>query len=357
MLNTGLPHPPIPSKMALTVADKPSCYNPPSSDISVLYALLPKMVKSRLPVLTSFRRTIKMTTARRSSASHSRHTSEGTLHGITNSIDSYTNLNNEIVTREQLWQLSRRARDPSPEEMGSSGSSSAGSSQTAAAALPFDRSVGLPIHETQTGVEWDTAVTALLLLSKACTRAQQPDAKPENTRALIVDANKWLLRSLPSHLEPSELEEIEEVLPIGLDNPERISRRQARIQSSASVANKRSWLRRAIAFSILQTSLLIALLIPYVTALINTCYRLERQNHITERFLTGGIDITNAVGESGMEVKDAMVRLGRGRLANALVHTGGWVFESIIGGVSDGAGEGVTIVGQAMLSRETQRVE
>jgi len=356
MFSTGLPPPPIPSKMALTVADKPPCYNPPSSDISLLYALLPKMVKSRLPVLASFRRTIKMTTARRSSASHSRQTSEGTVHGLTDSNDSYTNLNNEIVTREQLWQLSRRARDPSPEEMGSSGSSSAGSSQTAATP-PFDRSVGLPIHETQTGIEWDTAVTALLLLSKACARAQQPDAKPENTRALLVDANKWLLRSLPTHLELSELEEIEEVLPVGLDNPERISRRQARIQSSASVANKRSWLRRAIAFSILQTSLFIALMIPYVTALINTCYRLERQNHITERFLTGGIDITNAVGESGMEVKDAMVRLGRGRLAIAMVHTGGWVLESIIGGVSDGAGEGVAIVGQAMLSQETQRVE
>jgi hypothetical protein len=321
----------------------------------MLYALLPKMVKSRLPVLTSFRRTIKMTTARRSTPAHSRHTSAGTPHGLPNSNDAYTNLNNEVVTREQLWQLSRRARDPSPEEVGSSGSSSAGSSQTAAAPA-FDRSVGLPVHETQTGVEWDTAVTALLLLSKACARAQQPDAKPENTRALIVDANKWLLRSLPSHLEPSELEEIEEVLPIGLDNPERISRRQARTQSSASEANK-PWLRRAIAFSLLQTSLFIALLIPYVTAFINTCYRLERRNHITERFLTGGIDITNAVGESGMEVKDAMVRLGRGRLANAVVQTGGWVFESIIGGVSDGAGEGVAIVGQAMLSRETQRVE
>lgn len=321
----------------------------------MLYTLLPKVVKSRLPVLTSFRRSIKMTTARRSAPSHSRQTSEGSLHGISSPNDAYINLNNEIVTREQLWQVSRRPRDASPEQMASSGSSSAGSSQTAAA--PFDRTVTVPIHEIKTGVEWDTAVTALLLLSKACTRAQHPDSKPENTRALIVDANKWLLRSLPDHLEPGELEEIEEVLPMGLHNPDRISRRQARVQSSASQPDKRSWLRRAIAFSILQTSLLVALIIPYLACLINTCYRLERRNHITERFLTGGIDITNVVGESGMEVKDAMVRLGRGRLANAVVHTGGWIFESVIGGVSDGAGEGVAIVGQAMLSRETQRVE
>ena len=73
---------------------------------------------------------------------------------------------------------------------------------------------------------------------------------------------------------------------------------------------------------------------------------------MTERFLTGSIDMTNVVGESGMELKDAVFRLGQGRLVSAVVHSGGWVVESVIGGVSDGAGEGVAIVGEAMLSRE-----
>jgi hypothetical protein len=341
--------------MALTIAEVPSCYSPPSSEISRLYAFLPSAVKSRLPILTSFRRSFKMTTARRSAAAHSRLPSDGSVHEFANPKDAYLNPDNEIVTREQLWQVARRPRDGSPDRMGSPISSSSASSQVAA--VPFDRALMVPIQETGTGVEWDTAVTALLLLSKACTRAQHPNTRPENTRALLIDANKWLLRSLPDDLDPAELEEIEEVLPIGLDNPDRISRRHARGQLRTCRTNKRSWLRRFIAFVILQMSRSVALIIPYITAFVNTCYRLERQHRITERFITGGLDITNVVGESGMEVKDAMVRLGQGRLANAMIHTGGWIVESVIGGVSDGAGEGVAIVGEAMLLRGQQKVE
>jgi hypothetical protein len=313
------------------------------------------MVKSRLPVLNSVRRSVKMATSRRSTLSHSRLPSDGSLHGFTSPSNAYVNPSNEIMTREQLWQVSRRPRDPSPETTVSATSSSASSDPTAVA--PLDGAVTLPIQETRTGIEWDTAVTALMLLSKACTRAQHPDTKPEYTRALIVDANKWLLRSLPGQLAPCELQEIGEVLPAGLDNPERFSCRQRRSQVRASQSAHRSWLRRVIAFAILQTSLLLALVIPYFMALADSCYRLERQHHLTERFLTGSIDITNVVGENGMELKDAMVRLGQGRLANAVAHTGGWIVESVIGGVSDGAGEGVAIVGEAMLPREARQVE
>lgn len=336
--------------MALTIADKPPCYSQPSSDVSMLYTFLPTVVKSRLPLLASFRRSVKMSITRRSTPLHSRQTSDGSLHGFTSPKNAYVNPNNEIVTREQLWQVSRRPRETSPENTGSTTSSSAASSETAT--VPIDRAFNVPIHETKTGIEWDTAVTALLLLSKACTRAHDPDAKPENTRALIVDANKWLLRSLPDDLDASELEQIEEVLPVGLDGSDHISRTEPRIKSRPCRPEKRSWLRRAIAFGILQTSLFVALIIPYIAAIVNSCYRLERRHHVTERFLTGGIDITNVVGESGMEVKDAMVRFGRGRLANAVVQTGSWIVESVIGGVSDGAGEGVAIMGEAMLSRE-----
>lgn len=341
--------------MVPAMAAGASCYKTPSSDISILYTFLPTVIKSRLPVLTSLRRSLKMTSIRKSTPWHSRQISKGSLHGITSPTNAYINPDNEIVTGEQLWQVARRSRDTSPENIGSSTASSAASSRTMAA--PVERALTGPIHETGTGVEWDTAVTALMLLSRACTRAQQADSRPENTRALVIDANKWLLRSLPEDLDPSELQEIEEVLPAGLDNPDRICCRQARIRSTASQAEKRSWLRRSIAFTILQTSLLIALIIPYITAFISSCYRLERRHRITERLLTGGIDMTSVVGDSGMEVKDAMVRLGRGRLANAVVETGGWIFESIIGGVSDGAGVGVAIVGEAILAQEQKEVE
>lgn len=341
--------------MALTVADRPSWYSPPSSEVSMLYTFLPTVVKSRLPILTSFRRAVRMSTTRKATRSQSRLPSENSLHGFTSPNNAYVNPDNEILTREQLWQVSRRPREASPQRMVSSRSSSAASSQSAAA--PVDRALAFTIQETRTGVEWDTAVTALLLLSKACTRAQHPDTKPENTRALIVDASKWLLRSLPEHLDPQELAEIGEALPVGLDDIDMDARRRDRRQSRALRPDNHSWLRRTIAFAILQTSLFIALIIPYITALAHSCYRLERRNHVTERFLTGGIDITNVVGESGMEVKDAMVRLGRGRLANAAVSTAGWIIDSIIGGVSDGAGEGVAIVGEAMLLREGQQAE
>ena len=222
---------------------------------------------------------------------------------------------------------------------------------------PLDNALVARTNETRTGIEWDTAVTALLLLSKACARAQNPEAKPENTRALIVDASKWLLRSLPDHLDPCELEGIGEVMPIGLNNRERISRPQARRPSQTCRSDKRSWLHRVIASFILHVSIFIAMIIPYITALAHSCYRLERRHHLTERLLAGGIDVTNFIGESGMELKDAMVRLGQGRLADAVVYTGGWILESVVGGVTDGAGEGVAILGEAFRSRQRQHIE
>lgn len=258
----------------------------------------------------------------------------------------------EIVPREQLWQVSGRTKDAGPKKKTSTISPSAIPPQAAAA--PPDLILAAPIHETRTGVEWDTAVTALLLLTKACARAHNPEAKPENTRALIVDANKWLLRSLPNPLCPRELEAIEEVLSMGLDDPARISRHQARDrdQSATGRPDKRSWLRRVIAFFILQISLFVAVIIPYVATLAQSCYRIERRHHLTERLLTGGIDITSVVGESGMELKDAMVRFGQGRFGDAVVHMGGWILDSVVGGVSDGVGKGLAIVGEAILARE-----
>lgn len=349
--------------MTLALADRQLCYNPPSPENSMLYTFLPSMVKSRLPVLTSVRRSLKMATSRKSATLHSRIHSESSLDGLSSPTNIFTNINHEAMVRDQLWQVVPRSRDASPEARDSTTSSSSSSTPptssgalAAPAALSLDRALRCPIHETSTGVEWDTAVTALLLLSKACHRAQQPGARPENTRALVVDANKWLLRSLPDHLDERELEEIDEVLPTGLlDDPVRISRRRERPDSRPSLQENRSWLRRLVAFGILQVSLLIAIVIPYLIALANACYRLERQNHITERFLTGGIDITNLVGESGIELKDAILRLGEGRLANSVVQTGAWLIDSVVGGFSDGAGVGVAIVGEAMLSREPQQ--
>jgi hypothetical protein len=346
--------------MALTIADKPLSCHPPSSHDSILYAFLPTVVKSRLPVLNSVRRSLKMTTLRRISPPHHGLYSESSMDDPADQPTLFTNTSHELLTTGPLWQMTQRPRDASPDALSANTSlSSSLSSSPPPPPPPTSRSpVTTTTHlgpaprrsfqESRTGVEWDSAVTALLLLSKACNRAQQPNAKAENTRALVIDANKWLLRSLPHHLSARELEELSQLLPASLVDR---SGTLDRPDQGPSSSDPRSWLRRSIAFLILQTSLLVALVIPFLLGLANSCYRVERQSQLTERFLTGGIDMTNLVGERGLALKDAVLRLGQGRMANALVRSTVWTIDSVIGGVSDSAGEGVAIVGEAMLLR------
>ena len=238
-----------------------------------------------------------------------------------------------------------------------------------------------PAHDSASGIDWDSTSTALMLLSEACRRAQSPSLKPENARQLLLTATIWLLKSLPEQMTPRELAQIEEVLPTGLeghlddiegehDDSDGLNRkvlvdrendrstllqcqrrRGARSRTSARQP-QRSWLHRCIAFFILQLSNFLVLILPYIFIWIQTCYKLERRHRVTERALIRGMDLTNALGESGLQLRDAAIRLGHGKPAALVLRTGGWLMDSFVGGVADGAEQGVTIVGDAIKRQD-----
>lgn len=342
------------------MASRPTTPSGDRRDTSVLYSYMPSAVQSRFSAFPSFRQSLRSASNRQPGATQSEPDLPGAAEPREEDGDrpntSLDGLSEAAMRGRQFMPFGiagglRRLDTPSvllplrDESPGSSRPRTPSSTQT---------TLRYPVEEEESGVEWDTAETALILLKRACETAERDGARPQNTRALIVDANKYLLRSLPNNLGRQEIGEIEEAFLARIDPADRPLYQLGRNRPmDVEELERHSWLRKAIAFLILQSSLLIAFIIPYIVFLANTLYHLERSHRVTERLFIHGLDVTNLVGEQGLDLRDAAARFGQGRFGVSLVQTGTWLLESVVGGVSDGAGQGVAVVGQAMLPQLT----
>lgn len=138
----------MPASTALTMADSPARPSlahprPRSTDLSSLYMILPSAVQSRIPRLTSLRRSMTMSNLR-SFKSQSLQYDER---------NRPTNTHNELVMKEQVLDI---AMDKERRE--SSASSSSGRSTTSAETVMADVN-----SETASGVRWNRATAGMRL--------------------------------------------------------------------------------------------------------------------------------------------------------------------------------------------------
>lgn len=123
---------------------------------------------------------------------------------------------------------------------------------------------------------------------------------------------------------------------------------QASIQSSSSESSSRtepSLLHRLLASGIIQLFLFIQLILPHVRYLLYGAYRYEREHRLLEKVLSSSIDTVEQVGKRSFSIGGTLLKAGNGRLGGVVLESAAWWIEGISGGIHEGFGEGIGILG------------
>ena len=152
----------------------------------------------------------------------------------------------------------------------------------------------------------------------------------------------YLLRALPDDLEPVEVRQLQNALPEELDTDWMLS---------STRRAKGNLLSRGITFVMLRFAVFLSFLLPILISLSDRLLQYEREHHVIQKVFASSGQAIESVGERGLDLKEAIVRFGRGRVGSALFGGVTWVAVGVVQGISEGAGRSAVIVGSAIALR------
>ena len=194
-------------------------------------------------------------------------------------------------------------------------------------------------------------MTGLNLLSLAVEESStiSQDARFGNAgfaRQLYVHALTYLLRALPSDLTTEEQLSVRSSLPPGVVEPLHFQINggyPSRI--SPKGGNSPSLLHRILASSIVQLFILFQFILPYLKYLLSAAYQYDRTHKISERVLSQSIETVDTIGKRGLSFTGAIYGLNDGKFGQAITEAAAWFVESVTGGIHEGVGEGMAMMG------------
>ncbi|MCJ1305589.1 hypothetical protein MMC08_008404 [Hypocenomyce scalaris] len=190
-----------------------------------------------------------------------------------------------------------------------------------------------------------TIAQGLSLLETAVTESQSANPRDQAfARQLYIHALAYLLQGLPNELSDQEAMNLRAALPQIVRQDTRDSIREGSNPKPDS-ATEPSLLHRLLASGIVQLFLFIQFILPYVKYFFCWAYQYEREHRVSEKLLSSSIDTVEHLGKRSFEVGDALLKIGNGRLGGVVIDTAAWWIEGISGGVHEGVGEGVAILG------------
>lgn len=176
------------------------------------------------------------------------------------------------------------------------------------------------------GVNWAMAGAGVRLwLTGRQQLEDDRNADPVVMRSMHIDALKYMHAALPNDLTPAETDTIVGSLPRGVR--EELRYRQHTMPEDKTAEN--NILRKTVSDSVCSLMAVLIFLLPFLMASFNKLLRYEREHQISEKMLSGGLATMNAFGERGLDLKDS-------RLGSAILGTGIWMMDGIVGGVNDG---------------------
>ncbi|KAJ4210085.1 hypothetical protein NW767_000360 [Fusarium falciforme] len=164
-------------------------------------------------------------------------------------------------------------------------------------------------------------------------------------RKAFVDGVTYLLKALPQDLDDCELKRVQSALPQEV-NPPNLNRGQLQTSSSrAGPSRKRSILHRGVQMTVVNLIFFLSFLMPYLLYLIRCAARLERKYKISEVVVGHGIDFVNSIGKQSASLTETIGQMNDGKVGQALLEAFVWTVDGVTQGISDGLGEGLSIVG------------
>jgi hypothetical protein len=195
--------------------------------------------------------------------------------------------------------------------------------------------------EASSGIDWFMAETGLMLVNRAYSQAFRNGEMTNSSavRSQHIHGLVYLLRALPDDLEPVEVRQLQNALPVEL---------QADWRSSSPRRGRGNVLSRSITFVMLQCAIFLSFLLPILMGLSDRFLKYEREHHVIQNLFASSGQAIESAGERGLDLKEALIRFGQGRVGAALLGGVTWVAEGVVQGISEGAGRSAVIVGSAI---------
>ena len=191
----------------------------------------------------------------------------------------------------------------------------------------------------------DLCKTGLSLLETAVQEAQRSNnGDPAFARQLYIHSLAYLLRGLPSDMSEAEAASLRPGITPILER-DHIGCSSKSSSSGNDPATSPSLLHRLLASGIVQLFILFSFILPYVKYFLRSAYRYERANHICERVFAASMDALDRVGRQGFGLAGSILNSGDGRIGGILVGVCAWWIDGISGGIHDGVGAGMAIMG------------
>jgi hypothetical protein len=106
-----------------------------------------------------------------------------------------------------------------------------------------------------------------------------------------------------------------------------------------------SFLHRTLATIIVQSFILFQLLLPYINVFVAAAYRYERQHRISERIFASSIDTMDGMMKSTVRIGNSVCQMNDGKVGQAVNDLIVWWVKGVTGGIHQGVGEGLVILG------------
>jgi hypothetical protein len=194
-----------------------------------------------------------------------------------------------------------------------------------------------------------------LAVEESSTISQDPRfGNASFARQLYLHALAYLLRALPEDLTTEEQLSIRSSLPQGVVDPLRLESSSFTTQTHGSDSDRRSLLHRTLASTIIQFFILFQFILPYLKHLLSAAYQYDREHKISEKILRQGIETVDSLGKTGLGVTATIYGMGDGRVGQLITETAAWIIEGVTGGIHEGVGEGMVILGA--VPRKSQGV-
>jgi len=150
---------------------------------------------------------------------------------------------------------------------------------------------------------------------------------------------------MPRDLTLDEQLSIQSSLPRKLLTPQEFDT-SSQLSAHSNASSTPSVLHKLLASIIVQLFMLFQFLLPYFKFLLRSAYEYERTHHISEKMLASSVDAADTIGKQSLAMTAALYGMGNGKVGKAVSEAAIWLIKGITGGIHEGVGEGLNIIGR-----------
>ncbi|KAG9844036.1 hypothetical protein KCU98_g7724, partial [Aureobasidium melanogenum] len=303
---------------------------------SIIYAVLPPLIKKSMPKVPSLRRSLSGYNRAAALVGHVRALStEGARPGSATPPPPY---------QEPIASLTSILSDVDFQE----------TPPTSRTSLPTDTAIF--VSDERAGIQWEFARQGQSLLQSSSCLSSNPDF----SRQLYIDGVSYLLRGLPGNLSSEETIRLQAAMPSEMMPPQQpVDRAMIRDQAHANQVTQQeedpTLLHRVVAMAVLQVFLLFSFLWPYVQTTCRSVYQYEREHHISEKLLNQSWTTANVLSKNTMAMAKTVCSWNDGQVGVALEDMIFWWVHGVTGGLRDGVRDGMEVFGVKGVDHRQRR--